>query len=38
LPPLKCEVPWKHDEVEKTELKADVQEQGKNTFCFDLVD
>jgi len=38
LPPLKCELPWKYGQVEKTELKADVQEQGKNNFRFDLVD
>lgn len=38
LPPLKCELPWRYGQVEKTELKADVQEQGKNDFRFDLVD
>ena len=38
LPPLKCELPWKYGQVEKTELKADVREQGKNDFRFDLVD
>jgi len=38
LPPLKCELPWKYGQVEKTGLTADVQERGENTFRFDLVD
>lgn len=38
LPPLKCELPWKYGQIEKTDLTADVSEQGKNSFRFDLVD
>ena len=38
LPPLKCELPWKYGQIEKTELTAEVTEHGKNSFRFDLVD
>lgn len=38
LPPLKCELPWKYGQAEKTSLEADVQEKGNNSFRFDLVD
>lgn len=38
LPPLKCELPWKYGQIEKTELTAEVSENGKNSFRFDLVD
>lgn len=38
LPPLKCELPWKYGQIEKTDLTAEVGEQGKNSFRFDLVD
>ena len=38
LPPLKCELPWKYGQIEKTELTAEVSEQGKNSIRFDLVD
>lgn len=38
LPPLKCELPWKYGQIEKTELTAEVSEEGKNSLRFDLVD
>jgi hypothetical protein len=38
LPPLKCELPWKYGQIEKTELTAEVSEEGKNSIRFDLVD
>jgi len=38
LPPLKCELPWKYGQIEKTDLTAEVLEQGKNSLRFDLVD
>jgi hypothetical protein len=37
-PPLKCELPWKYGQIEKTELTAEVSEEGKNSLRFDLVD
>lgn len=38
LTPLKCELPWKYGQIEKTELTAEVSEEGKNSLRFDLVD
>lgn len=38
LPPLKCELPWTYGQIEETELTAEVNEQGKNSLRFDLVD
>lgn len=38
LPPLKCELPWRYGQAEKSDLEATVQEAGKNSFRFDLVD
>ena len=38
LPPLKCELPWKYGQIEKTELTAEVSEEGTNSIRFDLVD
>jgi len=38
LPPLKCELPVRYSQAEKTDLQADVQEKGKNSFRFELVD
>jgi hypothetical protein len=38
LPPLKCELPWKYGQIEKTELTAEVKQEGKNSLRFDLVD
>ena len=38
LPPLKCELPWRYGQIEKTDLSAEVSEQGANSFRFNLVD
>ena len=38
LPPLRCELPFRYSQADKTSLKADVQEKGENSLLFDLID